>query len=644
MRYMKKYMQRLWRRSLAFLLCCLCLAMAVFFIQAARYAWNRDWYTGGSMDFADTNACENYVSQCDRYVLSYVEWKGEISAEVATGYGGSAYACVVTNTDTGAILLDTTTEQSVMVGSGYSGRYDYTEEIYFASGEVVDSPALADEVWLSGRSMNFKLQGYVNLPVEPYSGCYAEYRVHALMAALAPWAIPMAILCALAAGALGFFLALWKLRWQDVEKTGLLGRIPADALVLGLGVLGLVFSGWGSDAIHSFVRGMSSSWVALDALVYVLGQPVWRAFVWTAAVLLLALAVMEQARRKQLRRRLLVSRVPVFGRIGLCLAAMLVLGGVILFDYWRAFGGLYGLVPACLALLALAVLAMLLLWQTARRNEHLRQTMEALASGDLEHKIDLDKLPPGLREQGECLNRIGEGMKAAVDQQLRGERFKTELITNVSHDLKTPITSIVSYVDLLKKENVSPEQAREYIEVIDRQSGKLKKLTEDLVEASKASAGAIKVQREPVDVAELLGQSVGEYTQRLEAVQVEPLLSLPEEECLWSIDGRLLWRVLENLIQNIVKYAQPGTRAYFDLKKSEKGMVIELKNTSAQPLNIPAEELLARFVRGDGARHSEGSGLGLSIAQSLTELLGGTMTLYLDGDLFKVSLRFDETA
>ena len=228
-----------------------------------------------------------------------------------------------------------------------------------------------------------------------------------------------------------------------------------------------------------------------------------------------------------------------------------------------------------------------------------------------------------------------------MEEQLKGERFKTELITNVSHDLKTPLTSIVSYVDLLQKEDISPERAKEYIEVIERQSAKLKKLTEDLVEASKASSGAIEVHREPVDVAELLSQSVGEYTERLQKASVEPVTSLPEEGCVMNTDGRLLWRVLDNLIQNIVKYAQPGTRAYFDLTKTPDGLFIELKNTSAQALNIPAEALMERFVRGDSARSTEGSGLGLSIAQSLTELLGGTMSLYLDGDLFKVTLRFE---
>lgn len=635
MRYLKRYMQRFWRRSVAFLLCCFSLALAVFFTQAARYAWNRDWYTGGSMDFVDTDACEEYVWDCTAYVADYLKWQGTISEEVVSGYSGSAYACVIWNTATGQPILSTVTTESVMVDVEISGTYTHVQSVVSASEAAASGETAAENVLVEGTSVPFVVQGFINLPIEPYSGCYAEYRVHELMTALAPWAIPMAVFCYLLAAALATALMLWTLRWQPMEKLSLFGRAPMDVLSVALLLLALLLVSFCRDELYATVIGMSYSRTVLDALVVVLGLPACRAFIWMAAALSLAMAISEQARRHLLAEKLFMGRVPVFGRIGICLVLMLLLAGV------QIFTG-YLNEPLLLAQLGLALVCLALVGAAARQNERLRRAAERLAAGELDHKVDTRRLPPGLREQGECLNRIGQGMQAAVDEQLRGERFKTELITNVSHDLKTPITSIVSYVDLLKKEDVSPAQAKEYIEVIDRQSGKLKKLTEDLVEASKASAGAIKVQREPVDVAELLSQSVGEYTQRLEAAQVEPVLNLPEEECLWDTDGRLLWRVLENLTQNMVKYAQPGTRAYFDLKKSEKGLSIELKNTSAQPLNIPAEELLARFVRGDGARHSEGSGLGLSIAQSLTELLGGTMTLYLDGDLFKVSLRFEE--
>ena len=231
-------------------------------------------------------------------------------------------------------------------------------------------------------------------------------------------------------------------------------------------------------------------------------------------------------------------------------------------------------------------------------------------------------------------------MTRAVEERMRSERFKTELITNVSHDLKTPLTSIVSYVELLKKEDIENPQARSYIEVLDRQSQRLKKLTEDLVEASKASSGAMTVNRERVDLAELLRQCAGEYAERFAAAGVEPVLALPEGDWTVTADGRLLWRVLDNLLQNVTKYAQSGTRCYLELKKTESDTRLEIQNISRQALNIPAEELMERFVRGDASRSTEGSGLGLSIARSLMELMGGGLELLLDGDLFKVTLRF----
>ena len=266
----------------------------------------------------------------------------------------------------------------------------------------------------------------------------------------------------------------------------------------------------------------------------------------------------------------------------------------------------------------------------------LKKGGEAIANGNLDYRINSRELWPSLRGHAYNLNSAALGMSKAVDDRLKSERFKTELITNVSHDLKTPLTSIVSYVDLLKKENIENETAAGYIEVIDRQSAKLRKLTEDLVEASKASSGAVAVNKEVLNIGELINQSVGEFSEKLEAAEIVPVINLPEEEIKVFADGRLLWRVFDNLIQNIIKYAQPGTRAYFDLSGAEEKAVLTIRNISKEPLNMSAEALMERFVRGDASRNSEGNGLGLSIAKSLTELCGGTFELMLDGDLYKV--------
>ena len=265
---------------------------------------------------------------------------------------------------------------------------------------------------------------------------------------------------------------------------------------------------------------------------------------------------------------------------------------------------------------------------------------EALAEGNLNASVDLRHMYGVLKHHGENLNSIAQGMQKAVQQQLKSERFRTDLITNVSHDIKTPLTSIVNYVDLLKKEDVQPEKAKEYIAVLDRQSARLKKLTEDLVEASKASSGTLPVHLEAVDVNVLLSQVSGEYQSRFELCKLEPIVKLAPEAPQILADGKLLWRVFDNLLSNICKYAMPGTRVYFTSEVQDGRVSISFKNISNYPLDITADELLERFVRGDSSRSTEGSGLGLSIAQSLTSLQKGTFDLVVDGDLFKANLSF----
>ena len=246
------------------------------------------------------------------------------------------------------------------------------------------------------------------------------------------------------------------------------------------------------------------------------------------------------------------------------------------------------------------------------------------------------------KKHAQSLNSIGQGARLAVEQQLKSERMKTELITNVSHDLKTPLTSLISYVDLLKKEGLTSERAPEYLDVLDRQSQRLKKLTEDLVEASKASTGNIQTHPEDVDVNLLLSQAAGEYAERLAAAGLTPVTTLDPGEPHIRADGRLLWRVFDNLLSNACKYALAGTRVYLATEAKDGKVQITFRNVSRESLNISAEELMERFVRGDASRNTEGSGLGLSIAKSLTELNGGSLELTVDGDLFKAVLVFDK--
>jgi len=265
---------------------------------------------------------------------------------------------------------------------------------------------------------------------------------------------------------------------------------------------------------------------------------------------------------------------------------------------------------------------------------------EKIAQGDLTHQIDTSRMLRQLKNHGQNLNHISSGMAKAVESRMKSERFKTELITNVSHDIKTPLTSIVNYVDLLKKEDLQNEQAAQYVEVLDRQAKRLKKLTEDLFEASKASTGTLPVNIEPTDISELIGQSLGEYAERFSENGLETVAELPPEKVTVLADGRLLWRVFDNLLCNICKYALPNTRIYLTLTLKEGRANIEIKNISRDMLNISAEDLMERFVRGDSSRNTEGSGLGLAIARSLTELQRGAFQLAVDGDLFKAALSF----
>lgn len=272
----------------------------------------------------------------------------------------------------------------------------------------------------------------------------------------------------------------------------------------------------------------------------------------------------------------------------------------------------------------------------------LRDGTKAIAQGDETVTIDEKYLIGDLKEQAEDLNHIRGGLSRAVDERMKSERLRTELITNVSHDIKTPLTSIVNYVDLLAREEPENEKTREYVEVLQRQSARLKKLTDDLVEASKASTGNLPVSMERLELGVLLDQTAGEYGERLAEKQLDLRVSKPEEPVTVKADPRHLWRILDNLLNNVLKYAQPGTRVYLDLTREGGGAALSFRNISAQPLNIRPEELTERFVRGDSARSTEGSGLGLAIASSLAKLQGIDMALAVDGDLFKVILRFDE--
>ena len=262
-----------------------------------------------------------------------------------------------------------------------------------------------------------------------------------------------------------------------------------------------------------------------------------------------------------------------------------------------------------------------------------------MRSGDLESKVDDKYLVGCFREFAGELNGLADVAMVAAQNQLKSERMKTELITNVSHDIKTPLTSIINYVDLLEKPHTEEEQ-KAYVEVLSRQSQRLKKLIDDLMEMSKASTGNIQVEIAEIDAVEAVTQALGEFSDKLTAAGLTPVFHQSEENIMLLADGRLLWRAMSNVLSNAVKYALPGTRLYVDVSATQDKAIISFKNISGAQLNISAEELMERFVRGDCSRNTEGSGLGLNIAKSLMELQKGQLQLLVDGDLFKVTLVF----
>ena len=449
-------------------------------------------------------------------------------------------------------------------------------------------------------------------------------------------------------GALALALLVYgagRLRNQDgtLSLSWLDRKVPADLLGAGMAVVAILWL---------LLGGLSVSSVAEDTLSILPAGPL----VGTGVVVaLLAMGCVSLARRyragvlgetltfRRLREKLprprdlwhrLLDFLLRFWAAGLCFLGLCLLEFLCAFDAVAYSGG------GILIWFLLKVLQGALVVYVILAMKELRAGGDQLAAGNLDYKVPTNRLYGEFRKHGENLNNLRGGIQHAVEEQMKSERMKTELITNVSHDIKTPLTSIVSYVDLLKKEPMPTDQAKEYLDVLDRQAARLKKLIEDLVEASKASTGSLTVNFQPTDVNVLLSQSAGEYQEKLAARDLTLILTPAEEAPMISADGQLLWRVFENLLSNAQKYAMPGTRVYLSCQATEAEVAVTFRNISATPLNISAEELMDRFVRGDASRNTEGSGLGLAIARDLTQLQRGTFALTIDGDLFKATLTF----
>ncbi len=475
------------------------------------------------------------------------------------------------------------------------------------------------------------LQGFLRAPVVWGDGAYWIYQVYQLLGqrTLFEIALPVCGVISLILLALLMSSAGHSEKMLGIDVTGL-HRIPFDLLtVFVLGTVLFLYIAYVyllEDMVASAEIG-----IILALGFYIIGFLLILLLIYSFAARLKAGTLISNTLVYKILSVLInaVRGIP-FAWKGLLLGALLV--GLNFLAGMRK--DIIGIVIVG-ALDAFALLALALLGTQLSELQH---AGEELSKGNLLHVVNTSPLWSGLKEHGENLNQVGHIIQNAVSEQLKSDRFKTELITNVSHDLRTPLTNIVTYVDLLKKEDLPEGNAQDYLNILDTQSQKLKKLTEDLIDASKASSGAITLETEPIDLSEFVSQICGEYQERFANASLALLQQNPDQPLVAMADGGQLSRVLENLLQNALKYSLPGTRVYISLSRDTNNAYLELKNISKDPLGISASELMERFVRGDASRSTEGSGLGLSIAQSLTELMGGTLSISLDGDLFKVAV------
>lgn len=433
-------------------------------------------------------------------------------------------------------------------------------------------------------------------------------------------------------------------RWKTEFAAGtvILGWL-LPTMIVGLSAawgITYAFSSFMDNIVHQ-----PSSSVNAQAPVYIVGISMLSAY--TLGMFLIGLlSLVRRIKAKtvwsnSITRMLCIFVKDLFTNLGSIWKTVILSGGFI-FIHWAALiyrtSGISRL--AFVLLLLLDIAAFIFAVYKAIGRERIKKGIRKISHGEIGYEISLERLAGEHREIAGDINSIGEGLEVAVAESVKNERLKTDLITNVSHDIKTPLTSIINYVELLKQENFEDAKVKRYIEVLEQKSQRLKTLTEDVVEASKVSSGNIVLEYINLNLTEMIQQVSGEFEERFQKRALTEMQTLPDEEVIIRADGRRMWRIFENIYSNAAKYAMEGTRVYAELSVMEDEAVFHLKNISEQALNISADELTERFIRGDISRSTEGSGLGLSIAKTLVQMQGGIFELYLDGDLFKVTIRF----
>ena len=679
-------------KVLAILLAALCAAVGTlgFFLvyelggDGAYYLSEEEYLRGRFSQemYNDINEVETYYA----YVLSEAPW----TSDFVSAYGSffspyeTNFFFRVMDYDTGEVLLSNyTAEALVHMGAE---RYIYpveSEDAYFDwndtatftavnpvveapsesasavttdpeeweayNGDVTASQALPEPDYNEHNPRHVIISAYVRKDLDGVVDNYTDlYHISRLYYSMRGGLLAMTALCGLAYLLLLVFLGIGAglRRTDDEAHLRRVDRIPWDLYLIGCAGLGLLcyYLLDGRLAIYYGIR-----WAFQVVTLLVFGAVVGLLFV-AAVMSMTARAKVPGSLRNCVLLRLgrglreplqkvrdLVRNLPLIRKSVLLIVAVLILEAICVRIIW-VFGGMYSINLSLLPLIVLNLALIVIALRFALSLRRLHTATHAIAEVDLTYQVDTRHLSGEFLRQAEDLGRIGEGLSIAVEERTKSEHLKTELITNVSHDLKTPLTSIINYADLLSRVKGMPPEAEEYVDVLRRQAARLKKLTEDLVEASKASTGNLPVELTRLDLSELLLQVTGEYEERFAQAQLTPVLQLPEEPVFARGDGRYLWRILDNLLSNVRKYALPGTRVYIFLSQEQGQAVISVKNISREQLNVQVDELMERFTRGDSSRNTEGSGLGLSIALSLAQLMGGSLTLSADGDLFKAEI------
>jgi signal transduction histidine kinase len=661
---LRSFMRRRGAKPVALALFIVMVVTAFFSAIGVFIAVGSEWYSAKEVPFYESMPCRYQISNLAGSIASSAYYGSK------TGYENSEYTnflyvvrdadgkIIAQNCD-GELGIPVLSDEEYMFLTWYAentSAADYEDSAssaVYSDGDRMPTPTpepettYDDDYYYDYIEESVYITAYIRTPMVAHDGIYFAAQIYNLYYGIKGALLPILVISCVAAIALLAMLTAFAGK-TDEDGAPVLrraDRIPVDVFTAVAAVL--ICAVAVADAMIVSYSFRVEHFGLYLPYWFVLAAAAGATAVGAGLIAEFCMSISVRVRAGKWWRSSVIYRVcrRAAGGVKRLLAVLpqvwiVVAGAAVYFVLVAILGLAFGAAAAAVIMIIVSIFALAGLLYTALQADKLLRGGRALASGDLSHTVELQGLFGALLEHGQNLNSISEGMSRAVDERIKSEHFKTELITNVSHDIKTPLTSIISYVDLLKKEQLQNEKAAEYLDVLDRQSARLKKLTEDIVEASKASSGAIKLEMSGVDVSELLRQSVGEYTERIESAGVSIVTAIPEQPLPILADGRQLWRVFENLLSNIRKYSMPGTRAYISAESAAGRTVVTFRNISAVELNISADELLERFVRMDSSRSSEGSGLGLSIAQSLTELMGGTFELFLDGDLFKAVVSF----